>query len=355
MQIKDYIPYKVKTGDTLKSLAARIGLDNYKQLRHFHNRVCTEIDYLKTEELIKGNTLYVPDIDEVNLINKTTEKETAEHNKIKPFRLQFKKFNASYKVEITKEEVTGSNEKKNIIGYTIDIKHTINKENLNILRINKTNFLINKKKPKTKMQQIALQCSKSYFPVNIILNKSGEMVGINNMAEIKERWLKNKVKIQEMFTGHYANKYINNVNYKILETNQLESVLINDVVLNTLLLPYKRLNRTAETTFNSTFLKHKINYKVSQIIEKDEKSNKIILKQEGLVDDIRSYKEILAPEANVNNPFFVKLSKIEGTLNNTFTIDMEHGVTNKIRALYKVNYTPNKCKITSVNINLINK
>lgn len=354
MQTKDYISYKVKSGDTLKSLALRIGLNNYKQLRLFHNKVCLEIEHLKTEELIKGQVLYVPDAQIVNLINKNNKNETIEKENAHPFRLQLQTLNASYAIEIIKEDRTGDTKTKNAIAYTLDLQFLENDENLNILKIDKTNFLINKKQPATKMQQLALQCSKSYYPIHLLVNKNSEIVGIQNTSEIKERWLKNKASINEFFTGHYAEKYISTINYKLLKSNQLEDVLKNDLVLNTILLPYKRANRTIETTFNSTFFKHNINFKITQNSERDKINQDIILTQEGFVDDPRSYKELLDPESAVNNPFFVKLKKIEGVLNNTFTINMERGISKNISALYKVDYTPIKSKETTVTINLVN-
>lgn len=352
MQIKDYIPYKIKTGDTLKSLAIRIGLYNYKQLLHFHNKVCPEIESLKTEKLFKGNIIYIPTTQEINLLNKITKSKPTEQTS--SIKLQLKSLNASYNIEIIKESINVDTKKKNVIAYTIDLKHLESTKKDNILIIDKNKFLINKKQPETKMQRLALQCSKSYYPMHLIVNKDGEIVGIENTPEIKERWLKNKANIENLFSGHYAEKYIDNVNYKILNTNLLEEAIRNDLILNTLLLPYKRENRITETTFNSTFFKYKIHFKIIQNTEIDNEKQDLVITQEGAIDDRRSYKELLAPESYFNNPFFMKLAKIEGALNNTFIIDLERGISKKIKASYKVVYTPIKSKITTININLIN-
>ena len=355
MQTKDYIVYKIKTGDSLKSLAERIGLNNYKQLQGFHNTICPKSEQLKSFEITKGNTLYVPDLKEVISLNNQIKKDKTNQSPFKPFKLKLDNLIASYNVTIDKTVTTGVVEKTNKITYKLDLNYLINKDNLRILRVAKSKFYINKNKPQSKIQRLALLCSKAYYPMDLILNKHGNIVGIYNMSEIKKRWLDTKNSLEANFNGDYAEKYINNVNKKLLESNQLEKAIISDPVLNTILLPYQRLNKTSKTVFNISYYKYQINLKVTQEVERnDTKNNAMTILQNGIVEDTRSYKDLLNPNDVNNNPFYVKLPKIEGTSNSSYKVNLEQGLSTKIKAKYHIDYTTNKSKTTILTINRIN-
>ncbi|QCE42448.1 hypothetical protein [Psychroserpens sp. NJDZ02] len=355
MQTKDYIACKIKTGDSLKSLAERIGLNNYKQLQNFHNDICPKTELLQNFEITKGNTLYVPDLKEVISLNNEIKKGETNQPPLKPFKLKLDNLIASYDVTIDKTVTTGVIEKTNKIAYTLNLNYLINKDDLKILRVTKSEFYINKIKPQSKIQRLALFCSKAYYPMDLLLSKHGNIIGINNMPEIKKRWLDNKSNLEANFNGDYAEKYINNVNKKLLESNQLEKAIISDTVLNTLLLPYQRLNKTSKTVFNINYYKYHINLKVSQEVESnDTKNNTLTILQNGKVEDTRSYKDLLNPNDVNNNPFYIKLPKIEGTLNSSYQVNLEQELSTKIKAKYHIDYTTSKSKTTILTINHIN-
>lgn len=354
MITKNYIPYKIKSEDTLKSLASRIGLEHYRLLRDFHNNVCTQTELLKTDILIKGKSLCVPDIQEIKQLNRDykEQQESKPINKIQ--KLKFSQLKATYKVKINKVNSGGSNESKNEIAYDLVIDHIETTEDTSILKIEKNDFSVNDRSPQSKMQQLAMQCANAYYPMEVIINKWGRIEKINNMTEIQKRWSKNKTKIEETFTGQYVDNYLENSEYKIFNTNQLETVIKNDIVLQSLFLPYKTLTDEIETSFNLNFFNHNVTYQIVQEIE-NEQENELLILQEGNVDDPRSYRDLLDPEITKNNPYALPLPKIEGSLKNKFYIDIEKGILKKIDAHYIINYTPNKCKKTHINMNLINK
>lgn len=351
-----YIPYKIKQEDTLKSLASRIGLYHYKQLLNFHNSVSNKANFLKTDKLIKGNVLYIPDIEEITQLNRDFKNEQdAQPTKQIP-KLELSKLKATYKVKISKENFGNSTENRNIITYELKIDQIETNESSTILKIEKDNFLVNNRKPQSKMQQLALQCASTYYPMEIVVNEWGRIKNIQNMAQIRARWTANRTKIENNFTGSYVDSYLNNLENKLYNTNQLETIINDDIVFQTLFLPYKTLTDQQESTISSHFFKHHIQYKIVQEIETDnEKENELLIRQEGIIDDHRSYRDLLDPEVPKNNPYAVPMPKTEGVLNNSFIIDTIKEIPIKIDAYYEINYTPNKCKKTHININLINK
>jgi len=353
MKVKDYIAYKVKTGDTLKSLSERIGLHDYNQLRNFHNSICIEIQDLKTNKITKGSILYIPDATEVISLNKITKQEKKQV--IPSFILKFSKLAAIYKVKLFKVDITGSKKTKNKITYTLNIKYLKTEDKLHFFKVKKNDFHVNNKVPQTKIQLLAMECAKAYYPLNIILNLQGEVVGIENMIEVRERWINNKTKIEENFKGQYVDSYIKKLDNKILLTNDLEKVIKDDVAINTILLSYKRPINQLKYAFNSYLLKHQISYQIVQETDRENSSeNEIIINQEGIINDERNYRNIINNEVKKNKTYSIPLPKIEGNVYNTFTIDLERKISKQIITNYNINYTPNKIKKIHIEINLIN-
>ncbi len=352
MITKRYISYRIKSEDTLKSLATRIGLDHYKLLRNFHNSHSSETQILKNDILIKGNVLYVPDIKDISELNKNYKKEHNAKQQNRISKLEFSKLSATYRVEIKKENFGSNKEGSKKIAYDIEISPVPSNIDSIILSIEKDNFSVNNRAPQTKMQQLAMQCAKSYYPLEVRVSEWGAVEEIVNMAAIRERWKQNKSKIKDAFTGIHVDTYLNNLDDKINNTNQLEIAIKNDLVIQTLFLPYKTLTDAVESSFPWHFSKHHIGFQINQEIE-CENENELLILQEGNVDDIRSYRDILNPEASQNNPFAMTLPKMEGYLKSLFVVDTNQGIIKKVEANYDINYTQNKRKNTNINIDLI--
>lgn len=352
MITKKHISYRIKSEDTLKSLATRIGLAHYKLLQNFHNCISSETQILKNDILIKGTVLYVPDIKEIAVLNNNYKQEHNAKQKNKISKLEFSKLSASYGVEIKKENFGSNKEGSNKIAYNIKIDPIPTNDDSIILRIEKHNFSVNSRAPLAKMQQLAMQCAKSYYPLEVRVSEWGAVEEIVNMAAIRERWKQNKSKIKDAFTGIHVDTYLNNLDDKINNTDQLEIAIKNDLVIQTLFLPYRTLTNAIESRFPWHFSKHHIGFQINQEIE-CENENELLILQEGNVDDIRSYRDILNPEASHNNPFAMTLPKMEGSLKSSYVVDSIKGIMKKVEANYDINYTQNKRKNTNINIDLI--
>lgn len=353
MQIKDYIKYKVKTGDTLKSLAMRIGLNDYKELRNFHNEICSESTYLKTTEITKENVLYMPNLKEVISINENAKQLQEDKKSIDFLKLQFSKLTATYNIKIIKENITGTQKKKNSISYKLSINYIKTKEYSHIFKIEKNTFLVNNKTARRKIQQLAIMCSNVYYPMEIAVNDRGKIITIHNILQIKERWLAHKIKIKEVFNGKYVDAYIKNLEFKIMNTKDLEVTIKNDTVIKAILFPYKKTITQLSSDFSTRFLKDQINYEVKQKIDiKNTTEKTLVISQSGIIKDPRNYRDTLKPN-DLENPYTIPLPKIEGTLESLITIDMQNAVLKKITANYEINYTPSKIKNTQIDINLV--
>ncbi|UWY29428.1 DUF4280 domain-containing protein [Flavobacterium sp. TR2] len=66
------IPYLVKKGDTLQSIASDLGIDNPRDLRHYHNMNAEIMDGIGPEPPV-GKRLLTPPQDEIDAINKKNE------------------------------------------------------------------------------------------------------------------------------------------------------------------------------------------------------------------------------------------------------------------------------------------
>jgi len=83
------IPYIIKKGDSLSKISQKLGIDNWQNLRTYHNNNCQPISEQIAEQLKEGKTLLTPSQDEIDKMNgksqeiveekQDEEKEVAAH------------------------------------------------------------------------------------------------------------------------------------------------------------------------------------------------------------------------------------------------------------------------------------
>lgn len=93
------IPYKIKKGDTLSSIAREKKINSWKDLQVYHNQNCPIKEQIGTT-LKEGNTLYVPSQEEIDKMNGVTPKS----NSSEPEKKQEEKPKEEQKKEEKEEE-----------------------------------------------------------------------------------------------------------------------------------------------------------------------------------------------------------------------------------------------------------
>jgi murein DD-endopeptidase MepM/ murein hydrolase activator NlpD len=93
------IPYKIKKGDTLSSIAREKKINSWKDLQVYHNQNCPIKEQIGTT-LKEGNTLYVPSQEEIDKMNGVTPKS----NSSEPEKKQEEKPKEEQKKEEKKED-----------------------------------------------------------------------------------------------------------------------------------------------------------------------------------------------------------------------------------------------------------
>lgn len=189
----DYLEYRVRNGDTLKSIASRIGMTG-EELKLFHNSHCQKIDRIWFENLNEVKMLLVP------IIFKK-EKEQERENYLPSTVLTDSFFAKTYNVY---EAMEGSFQPDVKINYTIDLNL---RKNPMILTYVQKNFKSHGNIPDDKVSDLSIACMKSIMPIDFTLDDQGSVCGFSDHKKLITIFADQRKKLEDFYIGEIIKNY----------------------------------------------------------------------------------------------------------------------------------------------------
>lgn len=195
----DYILYKVRPEDSLKSLANRLNTTT-DFLKEFHNHMTPINEHLFVNNLLGVKTICIP---KIILSKKEAEEEDLLPKPDKEVSKNF--FSSEYFVEETLENL----ETKFSINYDAQINYQ-EKDNQRILEFTKNNFLKDGNKPDDKASSLSIACMESLYPIPFVVASDGVIKDINDYKNsVPKKFEKKKEDIQDFMIGEISDQYVN--------------------------------------------------------------------------------------------------------------------------------------------------
>lgn len=197
----DFLEYKVRNGDTLNSIASRLGITG-EELKSFHNSHCQRMNRIWFEHLNEVKSILVP------IHIKTEKQKDQERTDTLPSSQQSDSFFAkTYNVS---ESFESPFETPLTIDYRInlDVRKDQNKS-LYIVSYRHDQFKTNGETPDNKMSELSIACMKSIMPIDFILSDSGKITGLADHKKVTQTFTEKRQDIEGFYMGEVSMKYIN--------------------------------------------------------------------------------------------------------------------------------------------------
>lgn len=217
----DFLQYQVRNGDTLTSIASRLGMTS-EELKLFHNSHCQKMDKVWFESLNEVKNIFVP----TNF--KTKAKKEQERKNCLPHQLSDSFFAQKYTVNETFESLFGS---PVTINYTIDLNlHKDKNKGQYILSYSQKDFTSDGNTPDDKISSISIACMQSIMPLEFVINEQGKITGFADHKKITDTFSEQHQELEEFYTGkifqNYLNTFERNINDEMFLLKQFQSTLL---------------------------------------------------------------------------------------------------------------------------------
>ncbi len=250
---------------------------------------------------------------------------------------QFTSGNTLYEVKLQIQTQIQSKIILNDLSFQYSISRGQDVDGLARFQVQKAEYIINKKPANTKLEELAIQCSSCYYPVEILMATNGEIVGIANHSEIQNRWFSRAPKIRSYFTGEVVDRYLDGVENKVTNESKFSEIISRDFLLNLFFLPYfYDENETQSVCYKKLFPQQFV-FKLQQQ-KKTNEHNELKINQSGIIEESRSYSDIVLNRENIDHQS--PKNPVSGEINNQFIIDKSRLLT-KIHSKTVINLTPN--------------
>lgn len=217
----DFLQYQVRNGDTLSSIASRLGMTG-EELKLFHNSHCQKMDTIWFESLNDVKNIYVP----TNFKTEAQKEQERKNNFPSKFSESF--LAKTYSVNETFESPF---EPLITIDYSIELGlHKNKSKDQYILSYIRNDFKSNGNTPDDKVSSLSIACMKSIMPLEFIVNSKGQITGFADHKKITDRFTHQRKDLEEFYVGEVAQNYIDsferNINDESFLLQQLHSTLL---------------------------------------------------------------------------------------------------------------------------------
>ncbi|MDN3691623.1 hypothetical protein QWZ06_04830 [Chryseobacterium tructae] len=218
----DYFEYKVRNGDTLKSVASRIGMTG-EELKLFHNSHCQKMDRVWFENLNEVKILLVP-------TNFKTEKEKEQErkNNLPSVVLSDSFFAKTYNIC---EAIETSFQPDVKINYIIDLNL---RKNQTILTYAQKDFKSDGNIPDDKVSDLSIACMKSIMPIEFTLDHQGRITGFSDHKKITTIFATQRKELEDFYIGEITKKYMDSFENNTLDAKFLLQQFQSTLVFQTL-------------------------------------------------------------------------------------------------------------------------
>lgn len=217
----DFLQYQVRNGDTLTSIASRLGMTG-EELKLFHNSHCKRMDKVWFENLNDVKNIFVP-----THFKTETQKEQERKNSF-PSKFSESFLAKTYSVNETFESPF---EPSISIDYTIDLNLRKDKNKGHyILSYNQKDFKSDGNTPDDKVSSLSIACMKSIMPLEFIMNDKGQITGFENHKKITDTFTHQRKELEEFYVGEVSQKYMDsferNISNEVFLLQQFQSTLL---------------------------------------------------------------------------------------------------------------------------------
>ncbi|MEF9480578.1 hypothetical protein OWR28_25445 [Chryseobacterium sp. 1B4] len=217
----DFLQYQVRNGDTLTSIASRLGMTG-EELKLFHNSHCEKMDRVWFENLNKVKTIFVP------IHHKTEAQKDQERKNTLPSQFSPSFFATTYTVY---ESFESPFETPVNIGYTIDLNlHKERKTGQYIVSYVQKDFTSDGNAPDDKVSSLSIACMKSIMPLEFIMNEKGNITGFADHKKITDTFIHQRKDLEEFYVGEVSQNYMNiferNIKDESFLLQQFQSTLL---------------------------------------------------------------------------------------------------------------------------------
>ncbi|WP_347218833.1 hypothetical protein [Chryseobacterium sp.] len=221
----DFLEYKVRHGDTLNSIASRLGITG-EELKMFHNSHCQKMGKVWFENLNEVKSILVP-----LQVQTEKQKDQEKKNTLPSSQLSHSFFAKTYTISETFESAF---EPSLTIDYTVDIDIRKDKStNHHILSYSQGNFKTHGETPEDKMSGLSIACMKSIMPIDFKLGDSGKIMGFTDHRKITQTFAEQRKNL-DFFAGEiserYMDKFEKNISDEDFFLRQLQSTLLFQVL-----------------------------------------------------------------------------------------------------------------------------
>lgn len=252
--------YKVKKGDTLKSVALELGIED-RELRRYHNIYCAIPDLIEADFKSHLEFVILAPEKTADEIEEKVEKKAEKVSLAKDYKLPFVPggMNKKYKVHYTSEVGT----EIDTLEMDVSVKWlATDQNNFHLFEINRKSIYVNNETPDTVMDELAAKTAEVLYPLKIVVDESGKWVDIYNYDEIEGRWRDTKNVILDYYKGEVTENYIDHVEIALESSVTLFKYLRSDYFLRAFFNGI-HVSYTADYSF-----KNEVNFP----LEKDEES-----------------------------------------------------------------------------------
>ncbi|WP_433829341.1 LysM peptidoglycan-binding domain-containing protein [Flavobacterium anhuiense] len=221
--------YKIKKGDTLASVARDLGVEPNK-LRWYHNMYCEIHDLIEADFKSHLQLLILAPEKCIEERKEKEEKKTQKVSLASNYKLPFiaDKINKNYKVQY----ITVDGDEVDTLEMEMSVKWlATDKNRFHLFEINRSSIYVNNEMPNTVMDELARKTAQVLYPLKIVVDESGKWIAVYNYNEIDSRWKHSKDKVLDYFEGQVAEKYIDETEYALQNTDTLFSFLASDYFL----------------------------------------------------------------------------------------------------------------------------
>ncbi|AZA79887.1 hypothetical protein EG347_21555 [Chryseobacterium sp. G0186] len=282
----DFLQYKVRNGDTLKSIASRLGMTG-EELKLFHNAHCKKLDTIWFENLNEVKSILVP------LDFKTEKQKDQERKNILPLsQLSDSFFAKTYNVS---EAFENPFEAPVHIEYTIDLDVRKDKnKNCYILTYSQKNFKSNGNPPDDKMGGLSIACMKAIMPIDFTMSELGNINGFADHQKIIKNFADHRKDIEDFYIGEVTQKYIDLFEQNIADEPFFLQQFQNTLLFQTLFPKMDWFHKKAEWTEAFHFFQNSFPVQCEMIIEQKDQGNDLLLTVlKGSIKESCSSQEIM--------------------------------------------------------------
>lgn len=217
----DFLQYQVRNGDTLTSIASRLGMTG-EELKLFHNSCCKSMDKVWLENLNDVESIFVP------IHFKTeTEKEQERKNSL-PAQFSDSFLAKTYAVNETFETPF---ESPVSIDYIIELNlHKERNTARHILSYSQNDFKSNGNTPDDKVSSLSIACMKSIMPFEFVIDEQGKITGFADHKKITDTFSKQRKELEDFYIGEVSQNFMDVFERSIQDESfflqQLKSTLL---------------------------------------------------------------------------------------------------------------------------------